>query len=87
MQMIDELELDEVKWVLIIEKEVRTVLTLSRWRKLTSRGAPQAVFHSLCSPDFLAHELLPHGLLLTGKGYPDLSTRELIRRLADEHPE
>ena len=44
------------------------------------------MFHSLCSPEFLAHPQLPHGVLLTGKGYPDLSTRELVHRLRVSHP-
>lgn len=45
----------------------------------------QAVFQSLCSPDFLSHTQLPPGILLTGKGYPDLSTRELVHRLASSY--
>lgn len=46
----------------------------------------QAVFHTLCSADFLQHDQLPHGIILTGKGYPDLSTRELVKRLSDDYP-
>jgi meiotic recombination protein SPO11 len=46
----------------------------------------QAVFHSLCCPDFLQHPSLEHGVILTGKGYPDLSTRELVKRLSLDIP-
>ena len=46
----------------------------------------QAVFQTLCSPDFLDIPTLGPGIILTGKGYPDVSTRELVLRLSRELP-
>ncbi|GAA6001387.1 hypothetical protein JCM10207_006638 [Rhodosporidiobolus poonsookiae] len=66
-QAIEVVELDEVKWVLVIEKE--------------------AVFQSLCSSTLLQDHNIGSGVLLTGKGYPDLATRELVKRLSDELPD
>ncbi|KAL8281123.1 hypothetical protein RQP46_006481 [Phenoliferia psychrophenolica] len=64
---IERIACDNVKWVLVVEKE--------------------AVFQSLCAPAFLQDTMGSlHGVLLTGKGYPDLSTRELIKRLSDDYP-
>ena len=43
----------------------------------------QAVFQSLCCSAFLKEdERLKNGIIVTGKGYPDLSTRELVKRLS-----
>ncbi|GAA6038244.1 hypothetical protein JCM8097_005811 [Rhodosporidiobolus ruineniae] len=65
-QTIEEVEVDEVEWVLIVEKE--------------------AVFQTLCTSELLGCEELGRGVLITGKGYPDLATRELVKRLSDELP-
>ncbi|BGP48432.1 endodeoxyribonuclease [Rhodotorula kratochvilovae] len=65
-QAIDRLELDDPKWVLVIEKD--------------------AVFHSLAASSLLNDAELGNGILLTGKGYPDLATRELLKRLSDALP-
>lgn len=46
----------------------------------------QAVFHSLAGSTLLDDDELGAGILLTGKGYPDLATRELLKRLSDELP-
>ncbi|GAA5850652.1 hypothetical protein JCM8547_001945 [Rhodosporidiobolus lusitaniae] len=46
----------------------------------------EAVFQTLCIPELLHTFALGKGVLLTGKGYPDLATRELVKRLADELP-
>ncbi|GAA6051033.1 hypothetical protein JCM3770_005465 [Rhodotorula araucariae] len=43
-----------------------------------------ATFHSLASSSLLDDAELGNGILLTGKGYPDLATRELLKRLSDE---
>ncbi|GAA5833571.1 hypothetical protein JCM9279_001564 [Rhodotorula babjevae] len=63
---IDRLELEKVKWVLVVEKD--------------------AVFQSLASSSLLDDDELGAGVLLTGKGYPDLATRELLKRLSDDLP-
>ncbi|KAF2789689.1 DNA topoisomerase IV, alpha subunit [Melanomma pulvis-pyrius CBS 109.77] len=45
----------------------------------------EATFRSLlCSPQWLS--LGSQGLMLTAKGYPDLASREFLRRLADNSP-
>ncbi|GAA5987818.1 hypothetical protein JCM11641_004939 [Rhodosporidiobolus odoratus] len=65
-QCIEQVRLEEVKWVLVVEKE--------------------AVFSTLAGSELLEDSSIGHGVLLTGKGYPDLATRELVKRLADELP-
>ncbi|GJN90694.1 hypothetical protein Rhopal_003708-T1 [Rhodotorula paludigena] len=46
-----------------------------------------AVFQSLITPEILQDSDLGEGILFTGKGYPDLATRELLNRLARELPD
>jgi hypothetical protein len=46
----------------------------------------QAVFQTLCASDLLKDNEIGNGVLLTGKGYPDLATRELVKRLSDDLP-
>ncbi|KAI0686367.1 topoisomerase acting in meiosis [Cytidiella melzeri] len=42
----------------------------------------EAVFQTLCHLDFSRHASLPGpGLLITGKGYPDVATRQLVASL------
>ncbi|XP_006457323.1 hypothetical protein AGABI2DRAFT_212660 [Agaricus bisporus var. bisporus H97] len=55
---------EDVRWVLIIEKE--------------------AVFQTLCNLEITnSHDFPGRGLLITGKGYPDIATRHLVKTLAD----
>ncbi|KAJ3776294.1 DNA topoisomerase IV alpha subunit [Lentinula raphanica] len=43
-----------------------------------------AVFQTLCRLNVTNHALLPgRGLMITGKGYPDMATRHLVKTLAD----
>ncbi|GAA5886178.1 hypothetical protein JCM6882_004290 [Rhodosporidiobolus microsporus] len=65
-QAIEDVEKNDVKWVLVVEKE--------------------AVFQTLCTSSFFSDSSVGNGVLLTGKGYPDLATRELLKRLAEEDP-
>lgn len=44
----------------------------------------EAVFQSLCRVDFYRDGPIGPGILLTGKGYPDVVTRELLRALSDQ---
>ncbi|EMD37482.1 hypothetical protein CERSUDRAFT_49779 [Gelatoporia subvermispora B] len=47
----------------------------------------EAVFQTLCRLNITAHPLLPGpGLLITGKGYPDVATRQLVKTLSDNLP-
>ncbi|ODN77011.1 hypothetical protein L202_05558 [Cryptococcus amylolentus CBS 6039] len=46
-----------------------------------------AVFQSLLSAGLLEDERLGPGVIITGKGFPDLSTRQLARRLVDTMPD
>ncbi|RDX44832.1 topoisomerase acting in meiosis [Lentinus brumalis] len=47
----------------------------------------EAVFQTLCRLRFAIHEALPGpGLIMTGKGYPDVATRQLVRTLSDNLP-
>ncbi|KAJ4497217.1 Spo11/DNA topoisomerase VI subunit A [Lentinula lateritia] len=46
-----------------------------------------AVFQTLCHLNASNHPLLPgKGLLITGKGYPDMATRHLVKTLCDSLP-
>jgi len=48
----------------------------------------EAVFQTLCRHKFTRHPSLPgHGLIITGKGYPDVATRQLVRTLSDNLPD
>ncbi|KIK90802.1 hypothetical protein PAXRUDRAFT_35180 [Paxillus rubicundulus Ve08.2h10] len=47
----------------------------------------EAVFQTLCRVQFTSHPALPGcGLIITGKGYPDLATRQLVKTLSDNLP-
>ncbi|BGP16475.1 hypothetical protein JCM10213_007919 [Rhodosporidiobolus nylandii] len=46
----------------------------------------EAVFQTLCTSPLLGDANIGNGILLAGKGYPDLATRELVKRLSDELP-
>ncbi|GMK54342.1 hypothetical protein CspeluHIS016_0109280 [Cutaneotrichosporon spelunceum] len=45
-----------------------------------------AVLQTLCSSRLLDDLRLGPGILVTGKGFPDLSTLQLLRRMADQFP-
>ncbi|KAH9949634.1 DNA topoisomerase IV alpha subunit [Amylocystis lapponica] len=47
----------------------------------------EAVFQTLCRLRLTTHPSLPGpGILITGKGYPDVATRQLVKTLADNLP-
>ncbi|KAG6844622.1 hypothetical protein H0H87_005479 [Tephrocybe sp. NHM501043] len=71
-----------VAWVLIVEKDASTFHYLSSLQMTPL----QAVFQTLCRLKVTCHESLPHGLIITGKGYPDVATRNLVKSLADLLP-
>ncbi|KAL4938586.1 hypothetical protein BDV06DRAFT_52101 [Aspergillus oleicola] len=66
-QDIVGLDISEVSWVLIIEKE--------------------AVFRRLARDNFHLRAAVGKGILITGKGYPDLSTRAFAREILDSLPQ
>ncbi|KAG8992790.1 endodeoxyribonuclease [Tulasnella sp. 427] len=48
----------------------------------------EAVFQTLCRIGFSRHELLiGSGIIVTGKGYPDVATRELVNTFSNELPD
>ncbi|KAL4793353.1 Spo11/DNA topoisomerase VI subunit A [Aspergillus venezuelensis] len=63
VQNIAELDISDVRWILIIEKE--------------------AVFRRLARDNFHLGAAAGKGILITGKGYPDLGTRAFARRVFD----
>ncbi|RAH85094.1 meiotic recombination protein spo11 [Aspergillus japonicus CBS 114.51] len=63
-QDIQGLEVSDIEWVLILEKE--------------------AVYRRLAGMNYHVRSMAGLGILVTGKGYPDLNTRAFIRRLYDE---
>ncbi|KAF9522650.1 Spo11/DNA topoisomerase VI subunit A [Crepidotus variabilis] len=47
----------------------------------------EAVFQTLCQLQLCRHENMPGpGLIITGKGYPDVATRHLLKSLGDALP-
>ncbi|KAG6918055.1 hypothetical protein DXG01_016711 [Tephrocybe rancida] len=46
----------------------------------------EAVFQTLCRLKLTFHASLPRGLMITGKGYPDVATRHLLKTLGDVLP-
>ncbi|KAG1777544.1 Spo11/DNA topoisomerase VI subunit A [Suillus placidus] len=47
----------------------------------------EAVFQTLCRFQFASHRSLSGpGLIITGKGYPDVATRQLVKTLSDNLP-
>ncbi|CAO1626752.1 unnamed protein product [Jaminaea pallidilutea] len=69
------------KWVLIVEKEAvfKTIVDskfLGDNRDVLTIGKSLGARFSSLGP----------GVIVTGKGYPDLATKDFLARLADEHP-
>ncbi|KAG8904196.1 endodeoxyribonuclease [Tulasnella sp. 403] len=47
----------------------------------------EAIFQSLCRMGFASHKsLIGPGVIVTGKGYPDVATRELVYKLSSDLP-
>ncbi|KAL6310487.1 DNA topoisomerase IV alpha subunit [Sparassis latifolia] len=47
----------------------------------------EAVFQTLCRLKLASHPALPGpGIIITGKGYPDVATRQLVKTLSDNLP-
>ncbi|BGP32347.1 endodeoxyribonuclease [Rhodotorula toruloides] len=46
----------------------------------------EAVFQSLANSSVLDGPDLGNGIILTGKGYPDIATRDLLKLLSDSYP-
>ncbi|GLA62459.1 hypothetical protein AtubIFM54640_003014 [Aspergillus tubingensis] len=62
-QDIHKIDLADVTWVLVLEKE--------------------AVYRRLASSNYQFKSAAGKGILVTGKGYPDLNTRAFVRKLFD----
>ncbi|KAH7108078.1 Spo11/DNA topoisomerase VI subunit A [Auriculariales sp. MPI-PUGE-AT-0066] len=73
----------ELSWILVIEKDVR-VYRLSFIYALYLTPS-KAIFETLCRARLTTHSALPgRGLVITGKGYPDIATRQLVAWLSNE---
>ncbi|KAJ9094492.1 hypothetical protein QFC21_006031 [Naganishia friedmannii] len=55
-----------------------------RWALVIEK---EATFTTLCKSGILADEELADGLLITGKGYPDLATLHFLKLLSESFPE
>ncbi|OQD72816.1 hypothetical protein PENDEC_c019G03401 [Penicillium decumbens] len=55
-------------------------ISAARWVLVIEK---EAVFHRLVRNDYHTKAVAGQGILLTGKGYPDIRTREFIRQLVD----
>ncbi|KAG8990999.1 endodeoxyribonuclease [Tulasnella sp. 427] len=63
---------------LVIRQDIAFVLVVEK----------EAVFQTLCRIGFPRHELLiGSGIIVTGKGYPDVATRELVNTFSNELPD
>ncbi|GLB01830.1 hypothetical protein AtubIFM57258_000240 [Aspergillus tubingensis] len=63
MQDIHHIDLADVAWILVLEKE--------------------AVYRRLASSNYHTRSAAGKGIVVTGKGYPDLNTRAFVRKLFD----
>ncbi|RXW23514.1 hypothetical protein EST38_g2345 [Candolleomyces aberdarensis] len=60
-----------------VDEDVRWVLVVEK----------EAVFQTLCRLGVANHACMPgRGIVITGKGYPDVATRHLVKSLADALP-
>ncbi|BCS27538.1 putative meiosis-specific topoisomerase Spo11 [Aspergillus puulaauensis] len=66
VQDLEDLDIPDVDWILIIEKE--------------------AVFRRLARSNFHIQSTTGKGILVTGKGYPDLRTRAFIHKIMERIP-
>lgn len=73
----------DVRFVLVVEKEVGIALKFVR---LAYEYIAQAVFSTLVGCGFHRDQVLGSSLVITGKGYPDVATRQLMRRLSESLP-
>ncbi|PGH16343.1 hypothetical protein AJ79_01885 [Helicocarpus griseus UAMH5409] len=63
VETIMNIDISDVQWILVIEKE--------------------ATFHRLATANYHKTSTAGLGILITGKGYPDLCTRAFLRRLSN----
>lgn len=77
----------EIRFVLVVEKEVclSPPCTSSIYRAEHVETL-KAVLQSLCSSGFTSDSVLGKSILITGKGYPDVATRELVKALCEKLP-
>ncbi|KAF6233924.1 hypothetical protein HO173_007754 [Letharia columbiana] len=85
-QLIDDphdvqaIDISGVAWILVIEKEV------CLWSKgVFSADGPQSTFRTLASSNLQQSSRAGNGIMLTAKGYPDISTRSFLRLLSGSH--
>ncbi|KAF5328710.1 hypothetical protein D9619_011718 [Psilocybe cf. subviscida] len=79
---------EDISWVLVVEKEAGTfrIILRSQCTDIYTQYF-QAVFQTLCRVKVARHENMPgSGIIITGKGYPDVATRHLVKSLADALP-
>ncbi|CAE6519454.1 unnamed protein product [Rhizoctonia solani] len=75
---------EDLSWALIVEKEVTILLRPSL---PTNTVTWQAIFQTLCALGLASiHKSIGRGIIVTGKGYPDLATRQLVS-IFNELPE
>ncbi|KAF4948100.1 hypothetical protein FGADI_9887 [Fusarium gaditjirri] len=67
VQSISSVDVQNIKWVLVVEKD--------------------AVFRSLCSSQFWRTCIFGPGVLVTAKGYPDLTTRAFLNFVHAQYPQ
>ncbi|KAH7250162.1 Spo11/DNA topoisomerase VI subunit A [Fusarium redolens] len=67
IQSISSVDGQNVKWILVVEKD--------------------AVFRSLCSSQFWRTCIFGPGVLVTAKGYPDLTTRSFLNFVHTQYPQ
>ncbi|TFK44213.1 Spo11/DNA topoisomerase VI subunit A [Crucibulum laeve] len=61
-----------------VDKDISWVLIVEK----------DAVFQTLCRLNIVDHPSMPgRGLIITGKGYPDIATRHLVKSLAEALPQ
>ncbi|EED18059.1 meiosis-specific topoisomerase Spo11, putative [Talaromyces stipitatus ATCC 10500] len=66
---VSSVDISEVKWVCVVEKE--------------AADKRQAVFRRLVHNRYHLESAAGKGILITGKGYPDICTREFVHLISD----
>ncbi|MCJ1275954.1 hypothetical protein MMC21_003759 [Puttea exsequens] len=77
---IQNVDISYVSWILVVEKEVRHFHCLKFLAKKL-----QSTFRTLASANLHMQSRAGSGILLTAKGYPDISTRSFLRLLSTSH--
>ncbi|PBP23672.1 DNA topoisomerase IV, alpha subunit [Diplocarpon rosae] len=73
---MDVIQFIDVRWILVIEKEVSVGIVLTS----------EATFRTLATDQYWKDSIAGKGVLITAKGYPDIQTRKFLHILSSHYP-